>query len=148
MDSQTRTYIDEFSNSNTLFLTSRNPDKITLVVPDSPCKLQSVTAKSIVDIAAKTFGWDVQVRPVKFSEVIEGKFDECCAAGTAAAITPVGSISYTDPQGKRQTAQIGPEPKTAGPYFVKLLQELTGLQAGDREDTFGWGWPAEGIKPE
>ena len=44
--------------------------------------------------------------------------------------------------------EVADGPQTAGPHTIELLQELTGLQAGDREDKFGWGWPAEGIKPE
>lgn len=75
-----RGFSDEFSTSNALFI-KREGDKITLVVPESPSILKSVTTKALKDIASKTFGWSVEERPVKFEEVKAGVFAECAAAG-------------------------------------------------------------------
>ena len=41
----------------------------TLYIPDSGSILKSVTTKSIADIAAKTFGWNVEVAPILFEDV-------------------------------------------------------------------------------
>lgn len=43
-----------------------------LYIPDSGSILKSVTTKSIADIAAKTFGWNVEVAPILFSDVKVG----------------------------------------------------------------------------
>lgn len=167
LDSATHTYVDEFSTSNALAV-SKNGDSITLVVPDSTSILRSVTKLSVVDIAEKLLGWKVDLRQVAFEELKQGKFEEFMAAGTAAGITPVRSISYNShkPQleQKERLSADGPkfsfpkenevvridfgDGKTAGECSQRLFEELTSYQCGDREDKFGWLWPSEGIVAE
>lgn len=94
LDSVEHKYIDEFSNSNVLAIKvdeessssslQSSSSNVTLVVPESASILRSVTKLTIVDLAQKTFGWNVQVRKVLFQEVKDGKFKEFMAAGTAA----------------------------------------------------------------
>lgn len=74
-------------------------------------------------------------------------FDEIAAAGTAAVITPVRSITYHVNETETAKVDIG-NGKTAGPGFIKLMSELTGIQSGDNEDKFGWLWPKEGVQPD
>lgn len=155
LDSATRSMIDEFSTSNCLLLSYENGQstadaerlrKPTLVVPESPSILKSVTTKSIADIAANLLGWNVSVQPVPFQDVKSGKFDEIAAAGTAAVITPVRSVTYHTSATETAKVDIG-NGKTAGPAFIKLMETLTGIQSGDVEDTMGWLWPREGVAP-
>jgi branched-chain amino acid aminotransferase len=89
LDSVEHKYIDEFSNSNVLAIKSDGTSN-TLVVPESASILRSVTKLTIVDLAKKTLGWNVDVRKVLFEEVKAGAFQEFMAAGTAA----VSSISF------------------------------------------------------
>jgi branched-chain amino acid aminotransferase len=100
-------------------------------------------------LASKVMGFDISVRPVLFSELVDGKFDEVAAAGTAAAVTPVRSVSYADKQDKSgekvNKIKIGDGEK-AGKGWLELRKVYTGIQSGDKEDTFGWLWPKEGIK--
>lgn len=56
--------------------------KRTFVTPNTNSVLRSVTRLSLEDIAEK-FGWKIEERPIAFSEVEEGKFDEVAACGTA-----------------------------------------------------------------
>jgi len=154
LDSATRSMVDEFSTSNCLMLSysSKGSDEqqqlssATLSVPESPSILKSVTTKSIAQIAEKTFGWTVKIAPVPFADVKAGKFDEMAAAGTAAVITPVRSVSYHADSNSIEKIKIG-NGETAGPGFIKAMTELTGIQSGDVEDTFGWMWPKEGVQP-
>ena len=122
--------VDEFSTSNCLFITAKGND-VTLVVPKSDSILASITTKSIIGLAETVFKWKVEQRPVAFEEVVNGAFNECAAAGTAAIITPVKSISYKN-EGSMQRLKIG-DGESAGPNFVKLMNYLTGLQSGDNE---------------
>ncbi|GAA6064784.1 hypothetical protein JCM10212_004806 [Sporobolomyces blumeae] len=146
LDSKTRSYVDEFSTSNFLAIKkgsgTAGADKPTLVVPTSPSILKSVTTKSIVGIA-ESFGWNVERRAVPFQEVVDGQFDEVMACGTAAAITPIRSISYYTPEDKLEKITIGTG--ETGPCVLELLAELTGIQSGVREDKQGWCWPKEGL---
>ncbi|PWN39825.1 branched-chain amino acid aminotransferase II [Ceraceosorus guamensis] len=173
LDSAEHTYIDEFSTSNAIGI-STSAGATRLIVPESPSILRSVTKLSVVDIASKHLGWAVERRPVKFSELAQGSFAEFFAAGTAAGVTPVRSVSYnTKKPVRKELAQDeaadaaeqalpiweeapGNEVKkielgdgqTAGPLSRQMWTELTSFQCGDREDIFGWLWPKEGIVAE
>ncbi|GAA6047409.1 hypothetical protein JCM3770_001291 [Rhodotorula araucariae] len=145
LDSKTRTFIDEFSTSNFIAIKKRSAgeDKPTLVYPKSESILKSVTAKSLMDIA-RSLGWNVEHRPISFQEVIDGGLEEVMACGTAAAITPIRSITYLDDAGQQAKVSIG-DGENAGPGTVELLQQLTGIQAGNKEAPANWLWPAEGV---
>ena len=74
----------------------------------------------------------VEIRPVPVEELAD--FDETGACGTAAVITPIhkivdlaNSVTYSYGDGQN-----------AGPVTTKLYENLTGIQNGDIEDTFGW----------
>ncbi|GAA6001470.1 hypothetical protein JCM10207_006682 [Rhodosporidiobolus poonsookiae] len=143
LDSKTRSYVDEFSTSNFVAIKKASPDATpTFVVPKSDSILKSVTTKSLVDIA-KSLGWNVEHRPVPFQEVVDGGLEEVFACGTAAAITPVRSITYQSSEGTKKVT-IG-DGVNAGPRALELLKQLTGIQAGTNPDKFGFCWPAEGL---
>ncbi|KAK4705350.1 branched-chain amino acid aminotransferase, partial [Phenoliferia sp. Uapishka_3] len=145
LDSKTRTNIDEFSTSNFLAIAkSSDPtQKKKLVVPTSESILKSVTTKAIIDIA-ESFGWEIERRVIPFKQVVDGEFEEVCACGTAAAITPIRSITYHDSSETTKKILIG-DGVNAGKGFLSILQKLTGIQSGTEKDTFGWTWPAEGV---
>jgi len=77
---------------------------------------------------------------IKYEEL--GKFDEVFAAGTAAALVPIKSITMKSTNDTFKYNGGGDEP---GPICVKLLQTLQGIQRGKIEDTFGWN---EAVKDE
>lgn len=61
-------------------------------------------------------------------------FSEVVAAGTAAALVPIKSITMGSKGDKFEYIQ-GDEP---GPACMKLLTSLQGVQRGKVEDAFGW----------
>lgn len=120
LDSASHTYIDEFSTSNALAV-QKEGDNVTLVVPDSTSILRSVTKLSVVDIAEKLCGWKVDLRQVAFDEVKQNKFAEFMAAGTAAGITPVRSISYNSHKPELHLQRLSPDgPKYTFPSDNKV----------------------------
>lgn len=129
LDSRTRTEIDEFSTSGFIGV-KKNGDGYDLVVPDSKQVIESVTADSVCEIA-RSLGWSVAKRPIKYEEIKE--FDEVMAAGTAAALVPIKSITMRS-RGDKFTF-LDEEP---GPACMKLLTTLQGIQRGKMEDKFGW----------
>lgn len=166
LDSATHTYVDEFSTSNALAV-QKQGSETTLVVPESTSILRSVTKLSVVEIAEKLCGWKVELRQVAFDELKQNRFGELMAAGTAAGITPVRSLSYNSHKPQLQHEKLSPEGpkytlpaeneveriefgdgKTAGECARRLFDELTSYQCGDQEDKFGWLWPAEGLVAE
>ncbi|KAF4456651.1 branched-chain amino acid aminotransferase [Fusarium albosuccineum] len=134
LDSVRHEEIDEFSTSG--FIGARvNGDDVTLVVPDSKCVIDSVTSDSIQEIG-RSYGWKVEKRPIKYTELHE--FKEIFAAGTAAALVPIRSITRRQ-GGQTETLSYIPDgQEEPGALFEKLLTHLKDIQLGRAEDKFGW----------
>ncbi|KAH8588196.1 aminotransferase [Bisporella sp. PMI_857] len=132
LDSKTETDIEEFSTSGFVGVRS-DGNLVTLIVPDSKNVVQSITSDSCLRIA-KSFGWGVEVRKIKYSEL--GGFTEVLAVGTAASIVPIRSISRKSTNDKFSYSEL--DKNEAGPVFVKLFTTLKDIQQGKMEDKFGW----------
>ncbi|KAK3677637.1 hypothetical protein LTR78_002487 [Recurvomyces mirabilis] len=132
LDSKTRTEIDEFSTSAFIGVKGSPEKGCTLVVPDSKNVIKSVTGISVCEIA-QSFGWTVEKRSIKYEEL--SSFDEVIAAGTAAALVPIKSITM---RSRNDTFKYNGGSEEAGPVVVKLLAQLKGIQAGKVKDEFGW----------
>ena len=132
LDSKTRSEVDEFSTSGFIGVKKRADGGVTLVVPDSKNVIKSVTADSACEIA-KSLGWQVECRSIKYEELHE--FAEVLAAGTAAALVPIKSITMRS-KGDKFVYKGGSE--EPGDVCVKLLTTLKGIQQGKIEDRFGW----------
>ena len=123
LDPATRTCIEETGGANLLFVSKQGH----LVVPASSSILPSITRRSLVQVAKDYLGLVVEERPVKLSEIQD--FAECGLCGTAAVISPVGSI---DDHGKVYAFE------GLGPVVTKLRQTLTGIQLGEIPAPDGW----------
>lgn len=152
LDSAKHEEIDEFSTSGFIgvLATPDNSDDVTIVVPDSKCVIESVTSDSVQHIA-RSWGWKVERRSIKYAEL--PSFSEVFAAGTAAALVPIRSITRNKkaetpslPAGPRvsstPTADVvtymSDEQDEAGPICIKLLSHLKAIQLGKIQDEFGW----------
>lgn len=139
LDSKTRSEIDEFSTSGFIGV-KKDGEDITLVVPDSKNVIQSVTSDSVLDIA-RSFGWKTECRSIKYEEL--PSFSEVFAAGTAAALVPIRSITRNS---RNETSiYISADSEDPGPVCTKLLTTLKGIQAGKIKDTFGWNSKVEFV---
>lgn len=143
LDSRTRGEIDEFSTSGFIGVRT-DGGNYTIVVPDSKQIIESVTSESICQIARECFGWKVEKRPIKYAELSE--FVEVMAAGTAAALVPIKSITMRSRNDKfaYQPGKGGPD--EPGEVCVKLLKMLKGIQNGTEEDRFKWCEKVEQAK--
>lgn len=143
LDSKSRTCIDEFSTSGFLAIKygKTADEKTKLVVADSKSVIKSVTSNSVQQIA-KDMGWDVEVRSIAFEECAE--FDEVMAAGTAAALVPIKSITRKSTDTKIQYKYGDENPEGV----MTLLNTLKGIQAGRLEDKHGWRQQVAAPKPE
>ena len=122
VDSATRTHIEETGGANIIFVKGN-----TLVTPKSDTILPSITRRSLVYVAKEYLGMEVEERPVALSEL--GDFTEAGLCGTAAVISPLGTI-----------VDHGKEIHYAGmgPTIQKLYDTLTGIQMGRIEAPEGW----------
>jgi branched-chain amino acid aminotransferase len=122
LDSASRTFIEETGGANIIFIKGN-----TLVTPKSDTILPSITRRSIVHVAKEYLGMEVEERPVSIDEI--GDFEEAGLCGTAAVISPLGTI---DDHGKL-THYAG-----FGPKIEKLYNTLTGIQMGRIPAPEGW----------
>ena len=102
-------------------------DGNTLVTPKSDTILPSITRRSLVQVAKDYLGMEVEERVVALSEI--GGFSECGLCGTAAVISPVGTIVDHG----REIHYAG-----MGPTIQKLYDTLTGIQMGRIPAPEGW----------
>ncbi|KAH7017052.1 aminotransferase [Ilyonectria destructans] len=134
LDSARHEEVDEFSTSGFIGAL-KNGDDVTLVVPDSKCVIDSVTSSSIQDLA-RSFGWKVEKRSIKYRELKD--FEEVMAAGTAAALVPIRSITRRHEEVEDVVNYIPASQEEAGPICTKLLTTLQSIQLGKLDDPFNW----------
>jgi branched-chain amino acid aminotransferase len=133
LDSKTRSEIDEFSTSGFLGV-RKDGDKTTVVVPDSKNVIKSVTSESACQIAKDVYGYNVERRRIEYKEIPE--FKEIMAAGTAASLVPIKSITMKSKNDKFDYPVN--EKLEPGPVCAELLSTLKGIQQGKVKDQFGW----------
>lgn len=95
--------------------------------------LHGVTRDSILTLA-RDMGMTVSERPLSVDELIERAqkpHTEAALSGTAAVLTPVGSLVY---RGQNVTVGSG----DGGPVTARLRQALNAIQWGETDDRHHW----------
>ena len=130
LDGVERKYIEEVGAMNIFF----KIDGKVVTPALSGSILPGITRNSVINLC-KDWGLEVEERKISVDELIEaqktGKLEECFGSGTAAVISPVGTLRYKD-----DVMQIGDG--TTGALSQKLYDTVTGIQNGTVEDKFGW----------
>jgi len=131
LDAVERKYVDELGGMNVFFVL----DDGTLVTPPlTGTILPGITRDSVIKLAGRA-GRRVEERAVSFDEWREGaksgRVREAFACGTAAVITPIGTVKTSDDE--FQVADGG-----SGDVTMSLRKELVDIQRGRADDPFGW----------
>ena len=134
LDPGSRNFIEETGGANILFVTRDG----RVLTPRSDSILPSVTRRSLVYIAEKYLGIEVEQRRIAYDELPD--FVECGLCGTAAVISPVGSI--TD---HGLTISFRDTEEGLGPVTKQLYDTLRGIQMGSIEAPEGWIMEIEGC---
>ena len=127
LDAATRTKVEETGGANFIFITKDNK----VVTPKSGSILPSITRRSLIYVAEKYLGLEVEEREVYLDELKD--FAECGLCGTAAVISPVGKIVD---HGNEICLPSGMD--EMGPVTKRLYDTLTGIQMGRIEAPEGW----------
>lgn len=127
LDPATRTYIEETGGANLIFVTK---DK-KVITPKSDSILPSITRRSLLYVAEKYLGLEVEERKIAKSELAD--FAECGLCGTAAVISPVGKIVDGD---KEILFPSGMD--KMGDTLKALYKCLRGIQTCDISAPEGW----------
>lgn len=125
LDAKEKRYIDESGPANFFAITA---DK-QYITPKSSSILPSITNMSLIQLA-EDMGLRPERRPIEVSEIFDFKEAGCC--GTAAVITPIGSITHGD-----QKVVYG-DGETPEPVCQELYDRLTRIQLGEDPDPYGW----------
>jgi branched-chain amino acid aminotransferase len=125
LDAKEKKYIDECAPAN-FFAVTKDGQYVT---PASPSILPSITNMSLLTLAEELGMRPVQ-RPVPVEEIFDFAEAGCC--GTAAVITPVGSITFRDRK------MVYSKDGRAGRLTTELYQRLRAIQLGDAPDKYGW----------
>lgn len=130
LDGAERKWIEEVGTSNIFFLI----DDELITSPLTGTILPGVTRDTVL-VLARDWGMKVSERRLSIDEVMDaagsGALQECFGSGTAAVISPVGSLTYKD-----KTVEIAGN--KVGPLAQKLYDTITGIQYGKLEDPHGW----------
>ncbi|MFT3871216.1 MAG: branched-chain amino acid aminotransferase [Nocardioides sp.] len=129
LDAQEGRYVEELGGMNMYFVYADG----RIVTPETGTILEGITRRSIIELAGK-LGHQVTERRISIDEwrdgVTSGAISEVFACGTAAVVTPVGSLRWEGGQ--------TPEVESAGEVTMRLRQALVDIQYGRAEDTHAW----------
>lgn len=122
-------YVEELGGMNMFFVY----DDGRIVTPALGTILEGVTRSAVIQLAQQ-HGYQVEERHYDIDEwkqdAASGRLVEVFACGTAAVITPVGTLKWRDGE-----VTMGTEP---GKFTMELRQALVDIQYGRSEDTNGW----------
>ncbi|MFW6287234.1 MAG: branched-chain amino acid aminotransferase [bacterium] len=130
LDGFERKYVQEVGSMNVFFKIAG--EVITPKLDGSI--LPGITRDSVIELV-RSWGIPVKETQITIGEVYqsysEGKLEEAFGTGTAAVISPVGSLHW---EGKEIKINDG---KT-GELSAKIYDNITGIQTGRLEDPFEW----------
>jgi branched-chain amino acid aminotransferase len=124
LDARHVEYVTETSGSN-VFVKLTDGTLVTPPLDDQI--LPGITRDSVIRIARDVLGVDVQERPISIREAVEAGAEMFCA-GTAWTVQAVGEVDYRGRVHRFDARELQ----------QALLEELAGIQSGEREDRFGW----------
>lgn len=146
LDATEHKYIEEMGGMNLAFVFGSedgsenetggaDAEGVTLVTPElSGSLLPGVTRLSLLELA-RDLGYKVEERRISTDEWKEaaqsGAMTEAFACGTAAVVTPVGTV-------KDESGEFQVNGGQTGPVTMRLREQLTGIQNGRVADKHGW----------
>ncbi len=128
LDGQEGKYVEELGGMNMYYVF----DDGHIVTPETGTILEGITRASIIELAGK-LGHQVEERKFSIDEwregIASGRIREIFACGTAAVVTPVGTL-------RSASGDVAAPPSTD--LTMRIRQALVDVQYGRAEDTFGW----------
>ena len=134
LDACEHKYIEEMGGMNLMFVEGSGEDAKIITPELSGSLLPGITRKSLLQVA-EDLGYATEERKITVEEwqrgAQDGTITETMACGTAAVITPVGTVKSKD-------GEFTVNNNEAGEITMAMRERLRGIQTGDVEDTHGW----------
>jgi branched-chain amino acid aminotransferase len=123
-------YVEELGGMNMYFVFADGH----IVTPETGTILEGITRSAIIELAQKK-GHQVEERKFSIDEwregVGSGEITEVFACGTAAVVTPVGTLKWDG-------GEVSGPSTESGPLTLEIRQDLVDIQYGRADDAFGW----------
>jgi branched-chain amino acid aminotransferase len=134
LDALEKRYVEEMGGMNLFFVLGSGADA-ELVTPElTGTLLPGITRESLITVA-RELGHTVTERKITVDEwragAADGSITETFACGTAAVITPVGTV-------KARTGDFTVGTGEPGPLTMQLREHLLDVQHGRVDDSHGW----------
>ncbi|MGW0227506.1 branched-chain amino acid aminotransferase [Actinopolymorpha singaporensis] len=130
LDAVDRRWVEELGGMNLYFVY----DDGQIVTPELGTILEGITREAIITLATEA-GHKVEERRIGIDEWREGaasgRITEVFACGTAAVLTPVGTL-------RSREGELVMGDGTAGPVTTRIRRQLLDIQYGRTEDTYDW----------
>jgi branched-chain amino acid aminotransferase len=130
LDGCEKKWVEEVGTMNMFFVI----DEVVLTSPLTGSILGGITRDSVIRML-QDWGMKVKEELVSIDEVVSaaesGRLKEAFGTGTAAVISPVGQITYKDKDYSIAGGKMGE-------LSQRLYDEITGIQYGEKPDTYGW----------
>jgi branched-chain amino acid aminotransferase len=137
LDAVERRWVDELGGMNIFFVYD---DGSLATPPVNGTILEGITRDSVITLA-RAAGHELAERPVSFEEwradAASGRLREVFACGTAAVVTPIGTIRHAG-------GEFAIADGKAGTVTMALRQSLLDIQRGRAKDPYGWLMPVLG----
>jgi branched-chain amino acid aminotransferase len=134
LDAVEHRWVEEMGGMNLYFVYGSGPSARIVTPALTGTLLPGVTRDSLLTVAQE-LGYTAEEGKISTDEWREGNasgaLTEVFACGTAAVITPVGSV-------KSATGSWTVGDGTPGPVTMRLREQLLGVQTGQLADTHGW----------
>ena len=123
-------YVEEVGAMNIFF----KIDNKVITPSLSGSILDGVTRSSVIDLC-RYFGYEVEERKISVDELekaaCEKRLEEVFGTGTAAVISPIGTLKFGNNIYTINSSKIGN-------LTQKIYDTLTGIQSGKEKDIFKW----------
>jgi branched-chain amino acid aminotransferase len=134
LDAMEHRWVEELGGMNLFFVYGSGPDARIMTPALTGTLLPGITRDTLLTLAPE-LGIPASEDKISVDEwragCGSGEITEVFACGTAAVITPVGTI-----EGKDGSWTVGDG--SPGPVSMRLREELLGIQYGHRADSHGW----------
>lgn len=134
LDAIERRWVEEMGGMNLFFVFGSGAEARVVTPELSGSLLAGITRDSLLTLATD-LGYAVEERRISTEEweksTESGELTEVFACGTAAVITPVGSVKHAD-------GEFSISAGRTGEVTMRLREALTRIQRGTAADPYGW----------
>jgi branched-chain amino acid aminotransferase len=124
LDAREERFIEEVGSANFFCVKGK-----ALMTPALGSILPGITRESVMTLAREKLGMEVLEMNISVEDALSA--DEAFCTGTAAVISPIGTLVADDREVNYQKGEVGHVTK-------KIYDLLTGIQNGEVKDEWGW----------